>query len=505
MVPRAPPAMPPPPPMPPPPVVEPVRMPMHVMVEKGFVPPLPFHIFNLSQMDEIKNLTVQYCDDSELLREKILEFIQKKLPNPCVKWECPSPIPERVTPPEHEPKVFPLEKCKHVPITPEMIKEEVERCKAMVLPECEFSEERCEKIGLRAKEDCVARHNLTQKCIRAMCELKLEYMKTVPEEVTPIETLEKCIEMTTHATKEMIEDCEEVKKHAEKECKKRGEFARKQCELAREYLLPKHEELCERIEEEWKACLELPEKIYEHLVDRLEKICELREYEIKIEPSAEVLPVLIALKLPTSQQIEEIKALVVELGESFEIAGLTIYKAWVSATKLDDLKQLQFVVDVKVEPRVLVKPKVKKEFYVVNVTEDIKNLEIAKQLVPEHVKPLIEEHKLKIVGIGEKLEKFKFKVEKRGIGYKIKWFFGLASKEEMEDAELLKKQVKELNQTLEELKMITSSTSDVSAVAVLVKEVNKLKVDLKELEERAKEIREKARGLVDLILSVFRR
>ncbi len=267
---------------------------------------------------------------------------------------------------------------------------------------------------------------------------------------------------------------------------------------------------CEFVEKQLTSCKELTTetKVREMVRKNVKRYCSLykyrpsmdiREYSEKVAKS-ETLPVIIAVKEGIS---EEQRSQIIQLTENvrgtFEIAGLAIISANVKADNMQNLRELNFVEEVKLDPITRSAEEAKFE----KIDKSIAVLTASKEVLSDDYKPWVEVEAAELAEVNEKIKKSDEGEKKKGIDYHVAKFFGMKAEQEKKEAEEQKKHAAELAASVQRLEELANQVEDLSVRGALLEQINALKERKTAIESTAKAKEDNAGGLFDALGNIF--
>jgi hypothetical protein len=340
----------------------------------------------------------------------------------------------------------------------------------------------------------------------------------------------------------VCESKEEFIKHClpdiESEIRRSKEEADIECERQANFMLREMRRACKEMESHMNRCkrdLEKERKFLEKMLDQckrmttdevMEKVSEMiaaefcmwvayRPPELPIlrpedipRLGPEIVPIVISVRADISEEEERILKLIVEdIYYVTEISGLKIYKATIRADKFEGVKELGFVDDAKLDHvarvmqvrRGMEIPPRPGEMPPLSPEEILSMLEAVKMQIPQELRPWLSYEEKEIVSVEEVVKQ----IERKDIGYIIKWLVGLAADQEKAEGEKLAEEVVKLNKTIERLTQLASQLKDADQIALLNEQIDELKDRVAYLEQMGERKKKLARGIVDLVTAFF--
>jgi hypothetical protein len=494
---------------------------------------------------EVKLNITPYLKDLPIFPEVVCPaFMSIKLPYKAYLGEVHSYVMRYI----HEKNLTLQEVCKDKAIIESLVREAVE--KVNLTRACEALErvgENCNKMKPLACEKIKEATNL---CIDGLSRCKLVEKKAeITKELWKkrIEEKEREIKALEEGIKELLEEKAEEKLKEllpkisspisspiiEKEEPKLSKI---------EEVIPKcdvEEHVCERLKENYEKCLEFKEKcaprcevieslaiecktaladketLVTKIVDFIWNHCQLIEnftalpaevekVENETISKAEIQPVIIVTKPLTPEQEEKIRALVEKLEQIYKDDNW-VYRAFIRANKIEDLRELDFVLTVKIDHilRAAQKGAFKKlpelPDFAPQVDKVLPVIESIKAKIGAELQPLVTNIEIEILNHTREIA-IKNKEEKaRGIGYAILKFLGLQANRERKDAAFLEEKAKNLSKVADNLKEIAKTEERVEIKALILEQVAKLQESIKAIAEKAEAKRKGALGIWSLL------
>ena len=254
-------------------------------------------------------------------------------------------------------------------------------------------------------------------------------------------------------TAHLTEKCMEREKHNEGQPKQEMPA---NCASQIEYMMKHIEQKCGRIDEEKKHCAEksakrcgqvkgLGDKCKELLTEQnlrnfiteeAKKRCRFSdivhdEHDINKSEKAEIM--LAVLNSATSDDIQKLSLFVDDMKEQLKLEDTTIYKGIINPRSFGDVKKFPFVVNAKISS---LHSSEKSEEAREKVLARHKAGEAAGKLaslrdsdLPQEYVYLIEDKASDVLNVSDSLDEVEKKEGEKGVGYKIKLFFGLAKRQ----------------------------------------------------------------------------
>jgi len=282
------------------------------------------------------------------------------------------------------------------------------------------------------------------------------------------------------------------------------------------------QERCSRIEEEKKHCLDektkrcsqmqglqqkctdtlTEENLRKFIIEEATKRCKfagILKNEDEIRRSDKVEIILAVLNTATEDDLSKLKVYVDNLHEDLKLQDTTIYKGTIDPNRFWDIKLMPFVVNAKISTATSseISKQVKESIVAGQKAEDAagKLASLRDSDIPSEYLYIIEDKASDVLNVSDKLDELQKKDEQKGVGYKIKLFFGLAKKAEQDEISQLEESKSKLSSSIDALaKLVDGIPSDV-AKAVLKEQVESLKKQQQEIDALIKAKQKKAKGL----------
>jgi hypothetical protein len=275
---------------------------------------------------------------------------------------------------------------------------------------------------------------------------------------------------------------------------------------------------CERIDKlatECKAALADKEALVANIVEFIWEHCQLighfhvlpaevEEVENETIPPAEIQPVIIVTKPLTPEQESKIKALVEKLEQIYK-DDTWVYRAFVRANKIEDLRELDFVLTVKIDhimraaERGAFKKLPELPDFAPQVDKVLPVLESVKEKVEVELQPVITEVETEILNHTQEITAKNKEEKARGIGYVILKFLGLQANSERKDAAFLEEKAKGISKVVNDLKEIAKTEERPEIKALILEQVEKLQENIDTISARAEAKRKGAFGIWSLL------
>jgi hypothetical protein len=251
------------------------------------------------------------------------------------------------------------------------------------------------------------------------------------------------------------------------------------------------------------------ETLISRIVDFLWKRCELLDYlppdleevEQEVIPPAEIQPVIIATDPNlTPAQEASMEALVEEL-KSVAKDDVWIYRAFVRADRIEDLRELEFVRFVKLDHFTrAVQKKTFKELpdlpdFAPPTAKVLPYLESVKERVEEELQPIITESQAEVLTYAREVTEHHKEERARGIGYAILKLLGLQARREQEDAAFLEEKARAVSEAARKLGEVAEVEKDVAIRALILEQVAELHESVEAMTARAIAKRKRAWGI----------
>ncbi len=335
-----------------------------------------------------------------------------------------------------------------------------------------------------------------------------------------IEQEKACASMLESCDKDaLIERC---KQQSRKKLEDQTSKIEQNCHIYSDTEIRAAEDRCSRMDEERNRCFEESTKRCEHMKGVAEKCKEfltedsIRKFileEVKkrckftgiihdeddLRKADKVEIVLAILNTATKADIEKLELFVDDLEEDLKLQGTTVYKGMINPTNFGDIKLLPFVVNAKISTVVSAEraKEVKAKIVARQKVEEAagKLASLRDSDVPSEYLYIIEDKASEVLDVSDDLEEIEKKEERKGLGYKIRLFLGLAKKAEEVEIKQLGESNEKLKNSIDVLtKLVDEVPSDV-AKAILKEQVENLKQQQDEIEVLIETKEKKAKGL----------
>ncbi|MBN1502260.1 hypothetical protein JW930_01845 [Candidatus Woesearchaeota archaeon] len=321
--------------------------------------------------------------------------------------------------------------------------------------------------------------------------------------------------------RERKEEVERVRAKEEEYCKEKAktefEYAKRHCEGLEEQednCVTKQKEICAELSSTVDKCKQFvsSDEFKDELKEKIYRACKVSKYDVDYEGLEEteaeeeqLKEVILALSEDiTTEEIVELATYVQELQESTVVMGIKLYKGLIEPNRLNDLRELPYVVDAKYNTVRTILTKegetkkrieqryVKKE----EIEEVLKNLMVVKKSsdVPDEFDPVIEANAEELLTVSEELEEVEEKEEEKSFGYKFKMFLGLAKKAEEQEIAQIRASKQKMEEAISELETLVEEIPDLTSKAVLQAQIEKLELQKQDIEELAQRKEKKAKG-----------
>lgn len=324
------------------------------------------------------------------------------------------------------------------------------------------------------------------------------YCKSITQMCDKDRYVEDCI-------KREKENFEVFGKNVENQCKRDTlteiRYAERRCsELGSqiEDCLKRSQEVCSHMEGIGDECRKIvtEENVRKFMEKEIKKQCKFagfyKEKEEHIKRAEKYPKIEIKIAVPdtvTDEQIARLKQIIVGLERELSSGGLIVYSGEIDKTKFSELAQIPYVAsakqDVFIEKEDIKKPE-----------EVAKNLIALRDIeVPKELQYLIDEKADELIDVSKDIDEIKTKEEKKGFGYKIKLFLGLAKKAEESEINELKANIAKLENSIESLAKVSEQLTDAVAKAVIIEQIDSLKEQRQDIEKLISKKEKKAKGL----------
>ena len=243
------------------------------------------------------------------------------------------------------------------------------------------------------------------------------------------------------------------------------------------------------------------ENLRKFIISEAEKRCKFSdklEDKESIQKSEKAEIVLAVLNKATQSDFDKLKLFVSDLKEDLKLQDTTVYKGTINPTNFGDIKLLPFVVNAKIstasssEKSDEAKEKIVASRKVEDTASKLASLRDSD--VPSQYLYIIEDKANDVLNVSGKLGEIEKKDDQKGIGYKMKLFFGLAKAAEQNEIAQLEESKTKLNNSITTLtKLIDEVPSDV-AKAVLKEQVESLKKQQEDIEVLITAKQKKSKG-----------
>lgn len=297
-------------------------------------------------------------------------------------------------------------------------------------------------------------------------------------------------------------------KNIENQCKRDTlteiRYAERRCsELGNqiEDCLKRSQEVCSQMQGIGDECRKIvtDKNVRKFMEKEIKKQCkfagfykEKEGYIKKIEKSPKIEIKIAVPDTVTDEQINRLKQLIVDLEKELTSDGLIVFSGEIDKTKFSELAQIPYVASAK------------KDIFL-DKEEITKPEEIAKNLislrdidVPKELQYLIDEKADDLIDASKDLDEIKIKEEKKGVGYKIRLFLGLAKKIEESEINELKSSQSKLQNSIETLTKVSEQIIEPVAKAVIIEQIESLKQQKQGIENLIAKKAKKAKGLAGL-------
>ncbi len=244
------------------------------------------------------------------------------------------------------------------------------------------------------------------------------------------------------------------------------------------------------------------ENLREFIANEVRKRCKFNglihdENEVKKSENAKII--LAVLNTATDSDLEKLNLFVEDLKEDIKLRDTTIYRGKIDPNKFSDIKLLPFIVNAKIsasandENSKDVKGNIVSGQKAENVAGKLVSLRDSD--VPKEYLYIIENQATDVLNVSDYLGELEQKDQEKGVGYKLKRFFGLAKKAEQEEISQLKASKEKLTNSTEALTQIIEEVPSDVVKAVLKEQVANLKKQQDDIDVLIKSKEKKAKGL----------
>lgn len=332
-----------------------------------------------------------------------------------------------------------------------------------------------------------------------------------------------CASMTESCDKDaLIERCRQQSRKNYEDYLSKTE---QNCDIYSNAEIKAAEDKCLRIDRERERCSEESAKRCEHMKGAAEKCREtlteenLRKFLIEeakkrckftdivadegdVRKSDKVEIVLAILNTVSQSDIEKLGLFVDDLREDLKLQDTTVYKGMIKPNSFGDVKLLPFVVKAKISavPSSETAKDVKSGIFSGQKAEEAagKLASLRDSDVPAEYLYIIEDKASEVLDVSEKLGEIEEKEGKKGIGYRVRLFLGLAKAAEQEEIRQLDEGKAKLSKSVETLaKLIDEVPSDV-AKSILKEQVENLRQQQTDIKVLIETKEKKAKGLLGL-------
>ncbi|MBI1936449.1 hypothetical protein HYS31_08530 [Candidatus Woesearchaeota archaeon] len=316
-----------------------------------------------------------------------------------------------------------------------------------------------------------------------------------------------------------IEKCkEQEKKNYDEHISRIGQ----QCSSSIGSEIKHAEQRCARLEEDRKGCMEqgskrcsqmkglaqqckefmTEERIRSFIVEESKKKCKFRdiiedEDDIKGADKKEI--VLAVLNTATHDDIIKLELFVDGLKEELKLQDTAVYKGMIDPSVFKDIKLLPFVVNAKLSSVASSeKAKETKEGIVARQKAEEAAAKLASLRdsgLPNEYLYIIEDKASEVLDVSGELGEIEKKDEEKGVGYKIKLFFGLAKKAEELEIKQLQESNDKLKNSIETLSRLIDEVPNDVAKAILKEQVENLENQQEEINALIQTKEKKSKGL----------
>lgn len=260
---------------------------------------------------------------------------------------------------------------------------------------------------------------------------------------------------------------------------------------------------CEHMKGTAQQCKDLmtEENLRKFIVEEVKKRCKFSDIiqdEDDVRKAEKVEIVLAVLNTATKDDFDKLELFVGNLKEELKLQDTTVYKGTIDPNRFGDVKLLPFVVNAKISTFVSserakeVKAKIVARLKVEEAASKLVSLRDSD--VPKKYLYIIEDKASDVLNVSDELEEIEKKEDKKGFGYKLRLFLGLAKRAEQEEIKQLGESKEKLKNSIEVLtKLIDEIPSDVAKV-ILKEQVENLKEQQEDIEVLIETKEKKAKG-----------
>ncbi len=315
---------------------------------------------------------------------------------------------------------------------------------------------------------------------------------------------------------------ERCKEQSEKNSEKVRPKIDENCKSQTESFILAAEDKCSRLDKEKTKCFEETSKkcsqvkglsetcrltltednLRKFIVEEAGKRCrfsEKLEDNENITKSDKVEIVLAVLNTATQSDMDKLKLFVNDIKEDLKLQDTTVYKGTINPSSFGDVKLLPFVVNAKLstfESSEKAKD-VKAKIVAGQKAEDVasKLISLRDSDVPSQYLYVIEDKASDVLNVSDKLKDVEKKDGEKGLGYKMKLFFGFAKKAEQEEIRQLQESGKKLNSSIDALAKLSDEVPSDVAKSILKEQVENLKKQQKDIDALIAAKEKKSKGL----------